>query len=188
MEQLTNNKKSIKTMMNCSYPECSNLITVTVDQKRELKTHYFLKYGKTVDVYCCKECQDKHLRELTEAKFMDKGSLKNHEYAIIFHGADVTKRTKEKEVFVVAGTKTEMRARCLSEKLISMLPRQKRKYMTSKEVQMFLINGLPDNIKVPYSNKKDAAKNVMNKTKELYPTMFFIGWVNQKSKYIEYIK
>ncbi len=178
---------SITTLMSCSNPECSNLIWVTRDQKRELKTHHYLKYGKTVDVYCSKDCQEKHMKELSQAEFLTKGSMKNHEYALVIHGADVSKRIKEKEVHIIAGNVSELRARALLEKLMSMAPRKKRKYLTSKEVQLFLLNDLPDNLKAPKTRIWVTAHDVMDKTVELFPSMVLIGRIGKRSRYIEYI-
>ena len=54
------------------------------------------------------------MKELSEAEFLRKGTMKNREYALIVNGADVTKRIKEKEVHIITGKVTEQRARCLS--------------------------------------------------------------------------
>jgi len=175
------------TMVNCSYPECSNLFYITVEQKRELKTFHYLKYGKTADVYCSKDCQERHLKDLSEAEFLRKGTLKNREYALIVHDADVTKRLKEKEVHVITGTITEQRARCLYEKLNSVLPRKKRKYLLSSEVQAFLLSEVSDNLKSPQTAIFKATRDTMNKTRELYPNVISVEWKNKKTKYIELI-
>lgn len=172
------------TLVNCSYPECSNVFYITVEQKRELKTFHYLKYGKTADVYCSKECQEKHLKDLSQAEFLRKGTLKNREYALIVHDADVTKRLKEKEVHIISGTVTEQRARCLYEKLNSVLPRKKEKFLTSHEVQMFLLNELTDDLKAPPSAAKVAAYDTMNKTRELFPNHISICMMNRKTRKI----
>jgi len=66
------------THVSCSYPECSNLITISVKQKRELLTDNFLKYGKSSMIYCSKSCQEKHLIELSKSKFyVSKNSKKS---------------------------------------------------------------------------------------------------------------
>jgi hypothetical protein len=72
-----------KTEVSCSNPECSTLITITVEQKRELLTENYLKYGKISFLYCSKECQESHQTKLAESKFFEKGNLKNHESASV---------------------------------------------------------------------------------------------------------
>ena len=172
------------TLVNCSYPECNNVFYITVEQKRELKTFHYLKYGKTADVYCSKDCQEKHLKDLSEAEFLRKGTLKNREYALIVHGADVTKRLKEKEVHIISGTVTEQRARCLFEKLNSVTPYKKRRFLTSKDVQSFLLKELPDNLKANAAHIDVTAWRVMAKCRQLYPSMVLIQNYNGKSKEI----
>lgn len=169
-------------MMNCSYPECSEVFYISVEQKRELKTYNFLKYGTTSDVYCSKECQEKHMKELSEAEFLRKGTMKNREYALIVNGADVTKRIKEKEVHIITGKVTEQRARCLREKLSSVLPRNKARYLTSREVQEFLLKDVSANIKAPVDNIDVTAWRVMNKCRELFPNSVLIIRQNKKNR------
>jgi len=176
------------TPLICAYPECSNQIWITVQQKRELKTFNVLKYGTSSDVYCSKECQEKHLRELSEAEFLTKGTLKNREYALVIQGADVTRRHKEKEVKIIVGNLTEQRARCLYEKLVSVIPRKKRKFLTSNEVQTFLLNELPVNLKANDIGIQVTAFRTMNKTRQLFPDAVLIGNIGKKTRYIEFIK
>lgn len=184
--------------MNCSYPECSNLITVSVDQKRELKTFHYLKYGKTVDVYCCKDCQEKHMKELSESEFLTKGTLKNHEYALIVHSVDVTKRPKEKEVHYIVGDFTELRVNCVVGKLQSMSERRlkllkenqmlKMKYLTPKEIQTFLLLEINSKLKVNPSRIQVTASEIMTKSVELFPDAVSIEWINQKDRVLVSIK
>lgn len=82
----------LKTNVSCSNPDCSNLITIPVDQKRELLTDNFLKYGKVSLIYCCKACQEAHQAKLSESKFFEKGNLKNHESALVRKGVTIKKR------------------------------------------------------------------------------------------------
>lgn len=175
------------TPMICAYPECRNMIWITVQQKREFKTYNVLKYGDSLDPYCSIECQQKHFKDLAESEFLDKGTIKNRDYALIVHSADVSKRLKEKEVHVISGNITEQRARCLFEKLNSILPRNKKRYLTSKDVQEFLLNELPANLKPPAHKIEVTAWVIMNKTKKLYPNAISINHYKGKSKYIELI-
>lgn len=48
--------------MNCSNPDCNNLIKIPRNQKRTFNTTYLLRYGRIVLVYCCQECQEAHLK------------------------------------------------------------------------------------------------------------------------------
>lgn len=176
------------TPMICAYPDCPNMVWITVKQKRELKTDNVLKYGTSSDVYCSIECQQKHLRELSESEFLMKGTLKNREYALVIHGADVTKRPKEKEVHILTGNTTSQRAGCLYQKLLTLTPVKKRRLLTSNEVKEFLINDLPDKLKVKGKYPERAAYDVMDKTKELYPDAILIESLNEKSRYIEIMK
>jgi len=161
---------------------------ITVQQKRELKTYNVLKYGDSHDPYCSIECQQKHLKDLAESEFLDKSTLKNREYALIVHGVDVTRRPKEKEVHIITGTVTEQRAGCLRVKLISTFPRGRQKYLSSKEVQQFLLRDLPAGLKPPSSAVKVAAYDTINKTKELFPDEVSIERLNGNSRMILYIK
>ena len=172
--------------MICSYPECSNMIWITVKQKRELKTFNVLKYGDSSDVYCCKECQEKHLKELSEAEFLTKGNLKNREYALIINGADVSKRSKEKEVHIITGNTREQRARALRDYLRSLCG--KRKILTSDGVQEFLFINVSSNLKTVSRKDRVAAWRVMKKCKEMFPMEISIEFYNERDKYIEYIK
>jgi hypothetical protein len=94
---MTINKPPIKTNVSCTNPECSNLITIPIEQKRELFTENYLKYGKIPLLYCCKACQDAHYLELSESKFFEKGHLKNHESALVRKGYSVEKRWRRAE-------------------------------------------------------------------------------------------
>jgi hypothetical protein len=182
----------IKIDVRCTYAHCSHSITMTLKQYTELKTENYLKYGKTSDIYCSKQCQEKHEQELKKSKFLVSGNLKNHESALIFKGVDTTKpRTKEKEVMIITGTVTEQRAKCLREELISIVSRElrgeKRKYLTSKEVQSFLKLGVSDNLLVGGDDVATAAYDTMNKCKEIYPNDISIEWINRKTRCIIFI-
>ena len=170
------------TPMICSYPECSNMIWITVKQKRELKTFNVLKYGDSSDVYCCKECQEKHLKELSEAEFLTKGNLKNREYALIIRGADISKRPKEPELHILTGTKTELRVKCVVEKLMSISAREKRKYLTAKEIQEFLLTEINNDLKGNPDRIQVTASEIMTKTGELFPNVVSIEYVNKKDR------
>lgn len=175
------------TPMICAYPECSNMIWITVQQKREFKTYNVLKYGDSLDPYCSIECQQKHLKELAESEFLDKKNIKNREYALSIHGADeyLLKRSKEQNVHLVTGNTREQRARSLREYLISI--HGKRKLMLSNEVQEFLFLKTPNSIKTMTRKDRVAAWRVMKKCKEMFPHEISIGFINGKDKYIELI-
>lgn len=65
---------------------------MSIDQKRELLTDNFLKYGKVSMIYCCKACQEAHQIKLSESKFFEKGNLKNHSSALVRKGVSFKKR------------------------------------------------------------------------------------------------
>lgn len=94
-----------KTKVSCSNPECSKMITLTIEQKRELLTYNYLKYGKIPLIYCSKTCQELHYQKLSESKFFEKGVLKNHESALIKIGASVNKRWKRGAALGIIKTK-----------------------------------------------------------------------------------
>jgi len=177
-----------KTDITCSNPRCSQKITITVEQKIELLEENFLKYGKISLIYCCKACQDEHLQKLSESKFVRKGTLKNHEYALIVHDADVTKRQKGREVHLITGNIRELRASVLREKLSSVIPRDKRKYMTSKEVQDFFIKDTSGKLKANSNSAATVAWRTMNKCEKMFPLEVSIFELNEKDRGIEYIK
>ena len=166
---------------------CGKAVTMPDSQKEDFAVNNYTKYNKITIAYCSKDCQIKHLEKLKEAKNVASGSLKNHEAALIIHGADVTKRLKEKEVHAITGTVTEQRARCLYENLMLLTPRKKRKYMSSNEVQLFLLNELPDSIKATKPRIWVTAHDVMDKTKDLFPNLILIGRSGRRSRYIEII-
>lgn len=89
---------TLKTNVSCSNPECSHLITISVEQKRVLLTDNFLKYGKVSLIYCSKACQEAHQAKLAESKFFEKGNLKNHSSALVRKGATVKKRWRRTDV------------------------------------------------------------------------------------------
>jgi hypothetical protein len=124
---------------------------------------------------------------MAESKSIASGTLKNHEFALKIYGADTTKRLKEREKDVITGTITEQRARCLREKLIAIVPRKKKKCLTSKEVQDFLLNELPASLKASPKKIEVTAWFVMNKTIQLFPNEVLISYYKEKSRYIELI-
>lgn len=176
------------TMMSCSYPGCDGSILLPRSQKRELLSDNYLKYNKNTYVYCSKDCQERHLKELAKSKSVASGTLKNHEYALKIYGADTTKRLKEREKEIITGNVTEQRARCLRDKLISMAPRHKKKYLTPKEIQSFLLNELPENLKVHPVRIHVTTSEIVNKTKQLFPDEISIEKINKRTRIIVYMK
>lgn len=181
-----------KTLMSCSYPGCSNLIEVTFEQKRKFKTDYFLKYGKSIDVYCSKACQEKHMEVLSKAEFVTKGPLKNHEYAIIINGADLTKRPKETLLHVITGNVTKQRVGCVRDKLISMVPRRilgkKVKCLFPKEIQNFLLNDLHGDLKVSESRVQVTTSELITIIPQFYPNEISTEKIDGKTRVLIYIK
>ncbi len=182
-----------KTLMSCSYPGCSNLIEVTFEQKRKFKTDYFLKYGKSIDVYCSKACQEKHMKELSKAEFVTRGPLKNHEYALIINGADLTKRPKETVLQVITGNVTKQRVGCVRDKLISMVPRKiangkKVKCLFPKEIQTFILNELPGDLKVSESRVQVTASELIKIIPQAYPNEITSEKIDGKTRVLIYIK
>jgi len=173
----------------CAYPECSNMVWITVKQKRELIVTNYLKYGNLSAGICCsRECQQKLLDEYNESEFLTKGTIKNREYALVIQGCDVAKRPKESIVKLIVGNTTEQQARCLIEELMSLINIGNKKKLTSNEVQTFLLTKLPATIKPNGDEIAVTAWRVMNKCKELYPDAIQIERSNEKDRYIELIK
>lgn len=173
--------------VKCHRPGCGNFVMMPVSQEEELMTDNYTKYNKNTYIYCSKDCQERHITKLAEAKSIASGTLKNHEYAIVIHGADTTKRLKEKEVHVITGTVTEQQARCLKEKLESLTPRQKRKFLMSKDVKLYFLKDVSDHLKINESNAHRDAYRIMNKCRELFPDAISIKNFNKKVRYIELI-
>lgn len=148
---------------------CGKSVLMTDAQREDFSTNHYTKYNKITIAYCSKDCQEKHLKKLAEAKNVASGSLKNHEFALVINGADVTKRPKEDCKYIVASTKTELRARCLFEKLLSVRRRGKRQYLTTIEVREFLLEELPDNIKIKRNNARQATHDVIKQCKVFFP-------------------
>jgi len=138
--------------------------------------------------YCSKECQTKHLKKFSISKSAAFGTLKNHECAVIIQGASTTKRPKEKEVYLISGNDTEQIAGLLYERLITTKERRNRKYFTSKEVQSFISNEIPDNIKPKDKLIYRAAWRIMNKCKQMHPNEISFGGNGKSSREIEVIK
>jgi len=178
----------LKTDVSCSNPECSHRITITVDQKRELLTENFLKYGKISLIYCCKACQEAHQAKLAESKFLYKGALKNHEYALIVHGADVSKRPKEREVHIITGKRMEQRAYCLMEELMSLTPVKKRKIMYPMDIQKFIRTKLQGKLRVNEARIQVTASELIEICGQLYPNEISIIQIDGKTRALEYIK
>ncbi|MEN6293508.1 MAG: hypothetical protein ABFD07_16030 [Methanobacterium sp.] len=179
---------NLKTDVSCSNPECSHRITITVDQKRELLTENFLKYGKISLIYCSKACQEEHQAKLAESKFLHKGALKNHEYALIIDGADVTKRPKEKEVHIITGPKMEQRAYCLREELMSVTPIKKRKIMYPIDIQAFIRKKLTGKLRVSEARVQVTASELIDICAQLYPSEISVEHIDGKTRAIVYIK
>jgi hypothetical protein len=176
------------TNVSCSNPECSNMITITVKQKREFFTEFFLKYGKVCSPYCSKACQEKHMMELSKSKFYVSGNLKNHESALILKGINSVKRIKNKETHIIAGNDTEVRARLLREKLLLMKKKSKERRMLSIEVRVFLSKELPKGLKVANKNTRIYSRRVMKKLIDLFPNEFRMGKNEKNLLYIEFIE
>lgn len=150
-------------------------------------TEDYLKYGKFSPPYCSKKCQEQHLQALSKSKFVVLGSLKNHESALVVHGADTTKRLKETEVVIITGNLTEQRARLVYEKILSMKIRNKKRFLTSREVQTFLLTELPADLK-PSEHKIDVtAWVVMNKCKELFSLQVSFSLIGKRTRCLESI-
>lgn len=199
MVQLMTAKLPPMTPIICAYPECSNMIWITVKQKRELMVNNYLKYGDLPAGICCSvECQQKLLKEWSESEFLTKGSIKNRDYALIVDGAEVTKRPKEKEIHYITGNDTELRISCVVGKLLSMSDRRiklskekqilKMKYLTPKEIQEFLLNGINSKLKVNGDRIQVTASEIMTKSVEMFPDVVSIEWVNQKDRVLVSIK
>lgn len=98
----------LKTILSCSNPDCSNLFTISVKQKKVLLTENYLKYGKVSMPYCSKACQENHFMKLSQSRFFEKGYLKNHEAALVREGANVKKRWKNKGEIELTNEETEL--------------------------------------------------------------------------------
>lgn len=187
------------TPVICAYPECSNMVWITVKQKRELIINNYLKYGDLSAGICCsQECQQKLLNELSQSKFLTTGNVKNRERALIVEGADVLKRPKEEEVLIITGTKTQQRTSCIVNKLLSMKERKiklynektplKLKYLDNKEIQDYLLMGINADLRVKPDRIQVTASEIMSNSKAMFPDVVSLELYNQKDRVLISIK
>lgn len=178
----------VLTEVSCSNPDCSNMITITLKQKREFFTEYFLKYGKIVAPYCSKSCREKHMIELSRSKFYISGNLKNHKNVLIFKGINSVKRIKDKETHIIAGNNTEVRAKLLREKLLLMKRKSEKRCILSTEVSVFLSEELSEGLKVTNRNTRTYSRRVMEKLVNLFPDEFRMGKNDKNLLYVEFVE
>lgn len=178
------------TSVTCAYCDKSFILTTT--QKHELLTDNYTKYNKTTYLYCSKECQENHLQKLSTAKSIASRSLKNHDWAIVTHGADVTKRPKEQVIHLITGNVTKQRAGCVREKLLSMSPRKiatgkKVKCLYPEEIQSYISKELHDDIKVPEDRIQVTASELITILPKMYPYEISVEKINRKTRVLIYI-
>ena len=174
------------TSAHCEY--CDRSFLLTAEQKEKLKTDNFTKYYKTTYLYCCTSCREAHLKKLAVSKSTSTTSLKNHEYALVIHDADLSKRPKEREVHIITGNTRELRANALMEYLKSLTPVNGRRIMTSHDVQEFFLHKVSaDNLKTSPGGAISAAWRTMKKCREMFDENITLIRINEKDIGIEYV-
>lgn len=93
-----------------------------------------------------------------------------------------------KETVLVAGNETEVRARLLRDHLPSEAYRNGKKFMLGPEVQKFLLHEVPEEHRATTKGVRQATKEVMNKTLEMFPNEVRVGKNNKNRNFIEYIE
>lgn len=63
--------------VSCTHPDCDKLILITKKQKRQLFLDYFLRYGRVELPYCCKACQEDHMKALSASKQFEAQPVKD---------------------------------------------------------------------------------------------------------------
>jgi hypothetical protein len=93
-----------------------------------------------------------------------------------------------KETVSIPDNKTGVRARLLKNKLVSMPYRNGRKYMISSEVKAFLLDEIELDYRTTQKGARVAAKDVMEKTKELFPDNVTTGKNKKNMNVIELLE
>jgi len=98
-------------------------------------------------------------------------------------------QTPVKEVVMVSGNVTEIRARLLREKIDTVSPRQGKKFILSTEVQQFLLFEVPEEQRTTEKGARVAAGDVIKKAIEMFPESLQIGKTKGKGlRFIELIE
>lgn len=177
----------LRTNVSCFNPNCSNLISISFEQKRDFNIEYYKKYKKYVQPFCSKKCEDEFFNELGEIDSLTPGFLKNHEFSLVVDGADTTKRLGVPKKYITASHKTELRARCLFEYLISLKPIDNKRCLTSMKVREYLIKGLPADLRIRPKNARQVTNSVMKKCKQLFPQLVSINQTERNYLELEFI-
>ena len=69
--------------VSCTNPDCPNLIWITKKQKRKIYLESFLRYGRIELPYCCKACQEAHMKALSASIQFTPSPIKNHGEGLI---------------------------------------------------------------------------------------------------------
>jgi len=181
--------------IKCHNPGCKNYKMILISQERELMTDDFTKYYDLNYIYCSDACRREHIKNLSVSKSVAVGSLKNRDYALVIKGAKTSRRLKNDKEFIT-GNKEEQRIGCIRAKLLSTSERRiqlidkvaKGKFLYPSEIQEFLLNDVPPNIKVSSRWARVAASEYMNKCKLTYPKEISIEQVDEKTRVLFYIK
>lgn len=63
--------------VSCTNPNCDQLIWITKKQKRQFFLDYFLRYGRVEFPYCCKACQEEHMKLLSQSSQFEAQAMKD---------------------------------------------------------------------------------------------------------------
>lgn len=179
-------KKNI--VIICDYPECSNSILIPFKLKKRLKTTNAKKYSKISNFFCSKECRNSHFKLLSESEFFHLETIKNNKLSLCRNDFDLSKLNKWKNEPITGRNKTEIWAKLLKRKILSIEEITGQNYMLSTDVSKFLAKGLHGNWKVTYKNTRIYSRRVMHKTVQLFPNEFRIQKNEKGILSIELIK
>jgi len=93
----------------------------------------------------------------------------SEQIAAIYAAIDSKETTVVESQTILGGNKTEMRARLLIEKLKTVPYTNGKRFMKGPEVSKWLLNEIGSEYRTTKTGARQAAKDVMEKTKELFP-------------------
>lgn len=89
---------------------------------------------------------------------------------------------------VFSGNETEVRARLLKDKLPDVEYRNGKKFLTSKDVQGFLLHEVPEEHKTTEKSARKVANDIMKKTVEMFPESAILTKNKKGLNIIEFIE
>ena len=184
---LDNDSKK-NTVIICDYPECSNSILIPFKLKKRLRTTNAVKYSKISNFFCSKECRNAHFKLLSESEFFHLETIKNHKLSMCRNDFDLSKLNEWKNEPIIGRNKTEICAKLLKRKILSIEELTGINYMLSTDVSKFLAKELHGNLKVTYKDTRIYSRRVMFKTVQLFSNEFRIQKNEKGILSIELIK